>query len=411
MRILHTSDWHLGHRLHDVPRVDEHQRFLEWLLDRLVAERVDALLIAGDVFDSANPPPSALRAWYDFLTSARTRCPQLDIVVIGGNHDSASRLDAPAGVLKSLGIHVIGGLISDGIVDPDRLIIPVTDDSGRVAAQIIGIPFLRRRELDVQSRLEGAVSKAMGDRALGLVTEAMARRNEDQALVLMAHLYVEGGLLSEGSERRIQLGYRESVDDTDLCSDAVAYVALGHLHRAQPAGPEHVRYCGSPIPLSIPERDYRQEVRLLEFSGAALVAQRAITVPRFVDILAIPEEHAPLDVVLDALSRLPAAETREDDPRPPPMIEVRLLLDTVQPRLRSRIDAAMDGRWGRVIRIDALTTGTDEPLADQIPRRDLRLIDPGEVFERCYIRAYAPPVPTDLARRYAELVEAVRESQ
>ncbi|NPC81309.1 exonuclease subunit SbcD, partial [Pyxidicoccus fallax] len=95
MRLLHTSDWHLGHTLYDVSREAEHAAFLDWLLETLEAESVDALLVAGDIFDTANPSAEAQAAWYHFVARARRRLPRLDVVVIGGNHDSAARLDAP----------------------------------------------------------------------------------------------------------------------------------------------------------------------------------------------------------------------------------------------------------------------------------------------------------------------------
>src|SRR4051812_29205135 len=119
MRILHTSDWHLGQLLHEHARAWEHARFLTWLLETLAAERVDALLVAGDIFDTANPPAESQAAWYEFLARARARFPALDIVVIGGNHDSASRLDAPTPLLDAFRIHVVGGF------EPDRLLVPI----------------------------------------------------------------------------------------------------------------------------------------------------------------------------------------------------------------------------------------------------------------------------------------------
>ena len=112
MRLLHTADWHLGHSLHRFRRHAEHARFLDWLLDQLEEHAVDALLVAGDVFDTANPPSQALRAWYGFLARARARMPALDIVVIGGNHDSAARLDAPRPLLEGTSFQ-LNGLRSD----------------------------------------------------------------------------------------------------------------------------------------------------------------------------------------------------------------------------------------------------------------------------------------------------------
>src|SRR6187455_1196021 len=126
MRLLHTSDWHLGHTLRgEVARELEHQAFLTWLLERCVDERADALVITGDVFESATPPASAERMWFEFLAAARRACPAMDIIAIAGNHDSPARLGAASSVLRELGVHVLGGLprTAAGAIDLDRVLI------------------------------------------------------------------------------------------------------------------------------------------------------------------------------------------------------------------------------------------------------------------------------------------------
>src|SRR3954471_5759587 len=142
MRVLHTSDWHLGHTLRgEVTREYEHQAFLGWLLETCVREAADALVITGDVFDSATPPASAERMWFDVLAAIRRARPALDIVAIAGNHDSPARLGASSAVLRELGVHVVGGLPrrADGSLDADRILIPVAGGRGLIAAG----PFLR----------------------------------------------------------------------------------------------------------------------------------------------------------------------------------------------------------------------------------------------------------------------------
>ncbi|MEZ4468455.1 MAG: exonuclease subunit SbcD [bacterium] len=147
MRLIHTSDWHLGHTLREQSRSDEHEAFLAWLLDQL--EGVDALLIAGDVFDSANPTSSAQRRFFRFIAEARRRRPALDVVVIGGNHDSAARLDAPRPLFDHAGVRMVGGLPRrpDRSLDLDRLGVPLHGPDGRVAAWVAAIPFLRPSDL------------------------------------------------------------------------------------------------------------------------------------------------------------------------------------------------------------------------------------------------------------------------
>ncbi|HEY5951576.1 MAG TPA: exonuclease subunit SbcD, partial [Kofleriaceae bacterium] len=145
MRLLHTSDWHLGHTLKEVARDYEHAAFLTWLLETCGREQPDVLVITGDVFDSGTPPASAERMWFEFLAAARRQRPAMDIIAIAGNHDSPARLGAASAVLRELGVHVLGGLprTADGAIDLERVLIPIAGGRGLVAA----VPFLRPVDL------------------------------------------------------------------------------------------------------------------------------------------------------------------------------------------------------------------------------------------------------------------------
>ena len=129
LRIIHTADWHLGHHLQGVSRDYEHQQFLDWLLLQLEQRQVDVLVVAGDIFDTANPSAAAQAQLYEFIVKARNKCPQIDIILLGGNRDSASRLDAPGGLFSALGVSVVGGLTRDpqGEFDWQRLLIPLSN--------------------------------------------------------------------------------------------------------------------------------------------------------------------------------------------------------------------------------------------------------------------------------------------
>ena len=166
MRILHTSDWHLGQTLHQYERGYEHARFLDWLLDQLEAERVDALLIAGDIFDNTNPSAASQQQLYRFLQQARARVPHLAIVMTAGNHDSPGRIEAPGPLLSLLDASAIGAVgrplehsadasaeeAADRLERLDRLIVPLRDRAGQIAAWCIAMPFLRPADLP---RIEG----------------------------------------------------------------------------------------------------------------------------------------------------------------------------------------------------------------------------------------------------------------
>lgn len=299
MRLLHTSDWHLGHTLHDVPRDLEHERFLSWLVETLVAEAVDALVITGDVFDTANPPAQAQARWYELLAEARRRLPALNVVIIGGNHDSAARLDAPMPLLQAMGIHVIGAVRyvpgqGERRLDVDRLIVPLTDARGQVAAYVAAVPFLRTSDLPRAKRPaheqpgdpdappdaisnEGTTNAAQaqpdplieGVRQLyaQVLDAARARRQPGQALLATGHCYMVGTDVSRLSERRI-LGGNQHALPVDIFPDDVTYVALGHLHKAQRVGGrENVRYAGSPLPLALDEARYRHQVYVVDLDG------------------------------------------------------------------------------------------------------------------------------------------------
>ncbi len=276
MRLLLTSDWHLGQSFHQFDRRAEHQAFLDWLLGVLEAEAVDALLIAGDVFDTSNPSAQAQAQLYRFLAEARRRLPRLGIVMTAGNHDSPGRLEAPAPLLSALDAHVLGQVGRQGDVDAalGRLLVPLRDAAGREAAWCIAMPFLRPDDLP---RVEGADDPyasgvaALYRRAFAL---ADARRQPGQAIVALGHLHLAGGEVSEDSERRIVIGGAEALP-AGIFDPRIAYVGLGHLHRAQRIGGDPTRrYCGSPLPMSFSEVGYRHQVVLVELAGEGVAETR-----------------------------------------------------------------------------------------------------------------------------------------
>ncbi|RYE89774.1 MAG: exonuclease subunit SbcD, partial [Myxococcales bacterium] len=165
MRLLHTADWHLGHTLRDWARDHEHDLFLSWLLDTLESEQVDALLVCGDVFDTTNPSAQAQLQWYRFLAQARRRMPDLQVVVIGGNHDAAGRLEAPNPILEALAIEVVGALPRSASAAPaERLMVPLRR-GGQVRAWAAAVPFLRPADLPLvrdRATLEAAATSPPG---------------------------------------------------------------------------------------------------------------------------------------------------------------------------------------------------------------------------------------------------------
>ena len=266
MRILHTSDWHLGHQLLGVSREYEQQCFLHWLFEQLQQHRVDSLIVAGDIFDSANPPAWAWRLLYQFLARVKQQLPALDLVLMAGNHDSPSKLDAPDHLLKAFDIHLVGSLPrdEDNQLDYDKLIIPLTNAQGEIAARVAAVPFLRPGDLELAT-----IDDAVGDKLIAgveRVYEQIAQRIEqlntnEQASIATAHAYLVSSQISEMSERRI-LGGNQHAIPLEGFATRFDYTALGHLHKPQQLGGQPVYYCGSPIPMSLSEKDYKHQVKL-----------------------------------------------------------------------------------------------------------------------------------------------------
>jgi exonuclease SbcD len=424
MRLLHTSDWHLGQTLHNYDRTYEHQCFLDWLVDTLADEAIDVLLIAGDIFDNANPSAYAHRQLYRFLQRARGRVPHLQVVVIAGNHDSPGRLEAPTPLLEAYGTVVVGNVLrgSDGEIDLERLLVPLSGRDGEVKAWCLAVPFLRPG--DVPRIAREAKPTGEGEQAaphdpylhgttlLYQQAHALAveRAGENQAIVAMGHCHMVDGQSSHDSERRIVIGGSEALPTSMFGAD-IAYAALGHLHLAQRVGGrEHVRYCGSPLPLSFSEVGYQHQVLRIDLEGAAARAVTPIFVPRAVELLRVPASPAPLEQVLEAL------ETLELDPDLPPQawpfLEVRVLLDGPEPGLRGRIEAALSGKPVRLAKIEptrklvAVSEASDALSLEQLAR-----LQPDDIFRRLWQQRFGDEAPPDQIDAFAELFHAVGDAK
>ena len=404
MRLLHTSDWHLGQTLHNYERGYEHQRFLDWLLGTLVAEQVDVLLVAGDVFDNANPSAASQKQLYVFLQQARARLPALQLVVVAGNHDSAGRLEAPAPLLAAHGTHVIGHLLrgENGDIDLERLLLPLSGADGQVQAWCLAVPFLRPGDVpklpagDTQDAYLGGIALLYRQ----LTDLALARRQPGQAIVAMGHCHMVGGEMSNDSERRIVIGGTEMLP-SGIFDMSIAYAALGHLHKAQAVGgQEHIRYCGSPIPLSFAEVNYRHQVLCLDIDGETLQSVRVIEVPRAVPLLRVPATPAP---IAEVLAQLAALDVPDAPAEAQPFLEVRVRLDAPEPGLRTCIETALDGKPVRLAKIET-SSAARSSAPENMTLDQLGQLQPDDIFRRLYQQKYAKEAPPELLSALAELL-------
>ena len=276
LTLLHTSDWHLGRRLYGKPRYDEFKQFLDWQLQTLREQKVDVLLIAGDIFDTTAPSNQAQNLYYDFLSQVcDTDCRH--VVIVAGNHDSASFLEAPKQLLKSFNIHIIGSM-TDTLTDE---VITLSDKVGQPELIVMAVPYLRDRDvrtvghgerLDDKERKLAQGIKAhyaqIADIAIAQQAQLKAKYKRSIPIVATGHLFTVGGQTMEGDGvRDLYVGSLGSIG-AEIFHPQIDYVALGHLHIPQAVGGQpHIRYAGSPIAMGFGESRQQKQVHLLRFDA------------------------------------------------------------------------------------------------------------------------------------------------
>ena len=352
MRLLHTADWHLGARLVERDRSDEHATFLDHLLLTLRSEKIDALLVSGDVFDAANPPQDAVALYFDFLRRLAD-LKTVKAVITGGNHDSASHLNAPRELLRRFEVHVFGHASIPHLLDLDQVV-------------IAAVPYLRER--DLRQAMAGESLTAAQDQVRAAIrahyaTQLVAGRALalNRPLMAMGHLTVAGATASE-SEREIHIGKLGAIS-ADVF-DGFDYTALGHLHRPQKvAGRGNVRYSGSPIPLSFSEADDNKSVVVIDTQG---MHTEILPLPQSRQLLRVTVPH---DKLSHELAKLPSGC----------WAEVTVQLETPHPTLDFEVREAAGGRFEVLKVLSALPASTHTPWQTTSPH--LHDLQPREVFQ------------------------------
>ncbi|HCR87609.1 MULTISPECIES: exonuclease SbcCD subunit D C-terminal domain-containing protein [Psychrobacter] len=274
LTILHTSDWHLGRRLYGRMRYEEFEAFLSWLQETISAQKVDVLIVAGDIFDTMTPSNRAQALYYEFLGKVSKLCCE-HIVIVAGNHDSPTFLDAPSKVLKFLNVHVIGTACDD--LNDEVLVLDAVD--GTPHCIIAAVPYLRDRDVRGSHAGESADSKdanvIKGIRAHYDEVASIAKARQEHLsdahqrhipIIATGHLFAAGSKTTEDDGvRDLYVGSLGQIS-ADMFDDGFDYVALGHLHVPQRVGGcEHIRYSGSPIAMGFGEAKQQKQVLLVEF--------------------------------------------------------------------------------------------------------------------------------------------------
>jgi len=405
LTILHSSDWHLGHTLMGRHRRDEFSHFLDWLNGAITEHGVDVLLVSGDIFDSSIPSNLAQSLYFDFLTKVWKAGVCRHIVVIAGNHDSPSLLNAPASLLKALNIHVVG-CMTESMKDE---VVVLYDRNGAPELVVGAIPYLRERDIRVIGENESAEDKdkqliaRTREHIRAVCDEGLAQREKfatKPPIVVMGHLYSSGSSVAEGDGTRKLYVVGSLVEiGADAYSAGCDYVALGHIHVPQAVGgKDFIRYSGSPLPMGFHEDAQQKGVNLIRFAPERSIEQ--LPVPLYQRIVSITGDRESL------LARV--AELAKSGDR----VWLETIYDSTEPMgdLRDQLNKVIAGSHTEIL-CTKTARGQFHALHADVPGESLEDLTPEEVFNRCLdshdVPAAARPALIDA---YNEILQSRQEA-
>lgn len=391
MRIIHTSDWHLGQFFINKSRQQEHKLFIEWLLQQVEKQDVDAVIIAGDIFDTGSPPSYARELYNQFVIGMNTLGRQL--IILAGNHDSVSTLNESKEILAQLNTQVIAAATDD----ISTQVLQLKDQEGQIGALVCAIPYLRPRDI-MQSQAgesgqqkQQALGQAIGQHYKDVFELAETQRDAlvkstTRAIPIIAtgHLTAMGVTTSE-SVRDIYIGNLEAFPAKDF--PAADYIALGHIHRPQRvAKTDYIRYCGSPIPLSFDELGSdpskpEKQVLLVDFVDGKLESVEPLLVPIFQPMQVIKGDLQSIEQQLKALSASQSLLAEEEANSLPIWLSIEVDTQDYLNDLQQRIQALTADMNVEVLQLRRARKQQQQ----RIEREDKELLDeltPEDVFER-----------------------------
>lgn len=412
LKIIHTADWHLGQTFFGYDREEEHDAFLNWLVNTLAEQQTDVLLIAGDVFDVANPSASAQRRFFHFLKEANRHNPHLQIIVVAGNHDSAARLESPVPLLEELNTSIVGIIrrTETGEIDFDSLLIPLYNKEKEREGWCLAVPYLRQGDYPASEETHDTYIAGINRMYGQLYDFADAKRQPGEALIAMGHLHATGAELSDDDRsERIIMGGLESVS-SDTFHEGLAYTALGHIHKAQRlGGRENLRYSGSPLPMSFSETNYRHQVVAVTVENGCLSAVEPMPIPLLTDLHRIPVQPASPEEVIAQLAELPVANAEEScNPACWPYLEVRVLLTEPDPGFRHRVEEVLADKAVRLTSIvPSYPKREEEDAICPLSYNDLQRIDPLDMLKHAFSSKYGGELPEDIESLFNDVMREV----
>lgn len=403
MRILHTSDWHLGQHFMGKTRQAEHQAFIDWLIRHVRDHAVDAVIIAGDIFDTG-APPSYARELYNRLV-VELHDSGTTLLVLGGNHDSVATLGESRPLLAYLSTTVIPA-VEEGL---DQQVLVLNKRDGTPGAIVCAIPFIRPRDVMQSQAGQSAEEKqlslqeAIHQHYQAVYQLACAKREAQRRplpIIATGHLTTVGASASE-SVREIYVGALEAFPTTAF--PPADYIALGHIHRPQKVGGlEHVRYSGSPIPLSFDEASQQKEVLLVDVDDIGLMGITPLPVPRFQQLVSLKGDLKTLESQIQEAAQLGSAEQ-------PVWLEVLVKGDDYLSDLQTRIQSMTEGLSVEVLRLRR-DRGNAVAALQAAARETLDELTPFDVFgKRLEQEVLDEALKAQLEARYRRIVTSLQE--
>jgi exonuclease SbcD len=375
MRILHTSDWHLGQYFLGHSRQAEHQKLIAWLVEQTRLHAVDSVLIAGDIFDTGAPPSYARELYYTLILALRDA--GVGLTLLAGNHDSVAVLEESRHLLTALNTVVIPSVRDD----PNEQVRVLNTRAGKPGAIICAIPFIRARDVlqsvagqsarDKQQSLQDAIH-AHYQALFALAEEKRVELGAHLPIIATGHLTTVGASASE-SVREICVGALEAFPTAAF--PAADYIALGHIHRPQKVGGfEHIRYSGSPIALSFDEARQQKEMLLVDVSSDGLERVTVLEVPCFQPLMSVKGSLKELEAAVAAVaSPVDEGETV--------WLEIVVCADDYLSDLNARIQTITENLPVEVLRIRRERSSALNALQSQA-KETLNELTPDDVFAR-----------------------------
>lgn len=407
MKILHTSDWHIGRTLYGRKRYEEFESFLTWLAKTIQQNVIDVLLVAGDIFDTSAPSNRAQELYYRFLCRvAASSCRH--VVVIAGNHDSPSFLNAPKELLKALDVHVVGSSTES----PEDEVLLLRNERDFPELIVCSVPYLRDRDIRVAEAGESVEDKERklieGIRTHYAAVAALAEQKREELgadipIVGTGHLFTAGGQTVDGDGvRELYVGSLAHVA-AGIFPASFEYLALGHLHVPQKVnGSETIRYSGSPLPMGFGETKQQKSVCQVEFHGKAASVQ-LVDVPVFQKLERVKGDWDCIS------SRILELSTMDSLNGSGVWLEVTYEGDEVIGDLRERLEAAIAGTQMEILRVKNNRI-IDRVLGQIHEEETLDDLNVSDVFERCLAAHNVPEEQRpELLRTYQETVSSLYE--